>query len=213
MLSLNNIKVSRIKNRVNLVFSDGSYLPFFIDDVVKLSLQKSQPIDEEKFTQIIQSSLSYLGNEYALRQIAISPKTEKIISQKLKIFFIKKSQKYKYFSNFNFSPIITSIIDNLNAKKLLNQDDFIKSFIAKNHHKSIKQVKFLLAQKGVNISNLNLNNTNDIESIKRILTKKRVTQKLLKDFKAKNRLYSSLLRQGFEFSDIKAVIDDLTSLQ
>lgn len=213
MLSLNNIKISRIKNRVNLVFSDGTYLPFFIDDVVKLSLQKNQTIDEEKLTQIIQVSLSYLGNEYALRQVAISPKTEKIISQKLRTFFIRKSQKYKYFSGFNFNSIITFIIDNLNSKNLLNQNDFIKSFIVKNRHKSTKQIKFLLSQKGIDVSSLVLDSNEDINSIKRILNKKRVNREMLANFKLKNKLYSSLFRQGFEISDIKAAIDDLTSLQ
>ena len=61
MLVLTNIKTSRIPNRVNLTFSDDSYIPFFIDDVIKLSLQKNQNIDEEKFSDIISASLSYLG--------------------------------------------------------------------------------------------------------------------------------------------------------
>jgi len=213
MLVLTNIKTSRIPNRVNLIFSDDSYLPFFIDDVVKLSLQKNQTIDEEKFSQIISTALFYLGREYALRQVAISPKTQKIISQKLKLFFLKTSQKYKHFVGFKSDQIISTIINQLNSRNLLNQDDFIKSFIAKNHHKSANQIKFLLSQKGVDISNLKLEKTNDIDSIKRILAKKRVNHQILKDFKAKNKLYASLFRQGFDISDIKAAIDDYLSLQ
>ena len=213
MLILTNIKTSRILNRVNLSFSDDSYLPFFIDDVVKLSLQKNQSIDDEKFLQIISASLSYLGREYALRQVAISPKTQKIISQKLKLFFLKTGRKYKHFIGFKTDQIIFTIIDDLNSKNLLNQADFVKSFIAKNHRKSANQIKFLLSQKGVDVSNLKLEKTNDINSIKRILAKKRVTPELLKDFKAKNKLYASLFRQGFDISDIKAAIDDYLSLQ
>jgi SOS response regulatory protein OraA/RecX len=213
MLTLSNVKASRIPNRVNLSFSDDSYLPFLIDDVVKLSLCKNQQVDETKLSQIISTSLLYLGKEYALRQIAVSPKTQKIISQKLKLYFFKASQKYKHFSGFNFEPIISLIIDYLNSKNLLNQSDFIKSFIAKNHRKSANQIKFLLVQKGVDISSLKLNKTNDINSIKRILVKKRVNIEFVKDFKAKNKLYASLFRQGFEISDIKAAIDDYLLLQ
>lgn len=213
MLILTNIKTSRIPNRVNLIFSDNSYLPFFIDDVIKLSLQKNQVLDEEKFSQIISAALFYLGHEYALRQVAISPKTQKIISQKLKLFFLKTSRKYKHFIGFKPDQIISVIIDDLNSKNLLNQADFIKSFIAKNHRKSANQIKFLLSQKGVDISNLKLEKTNDIDSIKRILVKKKVDAEILRDFKAKNKLYASLFRQGFDISDIKAAIDDLTSLQ
>jgi len=213
MLTLTNIKTSRVPNRVNLIFSDDSYLPFFIDDVVKLSLQKNQAIDDEKFSQIISTALFYLGWEYALRQVAISPKTQKIISQKLKLFFLKTGRKYKHLIGFKTDQIISTIIDYLNSKKLLNQDDFIKSFLAKNHRKSANQIKFLLSQKGVDISGLKLEKTNDIDSIKRILTKKRVNLEVLKDFKAKNKLYASLFRQGFDISDIKAAIDDYLSLQ
>ena len=79
-----------------MIFSDNSYLPFFIDDVVKFSLQKNQTLDEEKFSQVIFAALFYLGWEYALRQVAISPKTEKIISQKLKLFFIKRGRYEMY---------------------------------------------------------------------------------------------------------------------
>jgi SOS response regulatory protein OraA/RecX len=213
MLTLTNIKASRIPNRVNLSFSDDSYLPFLIDDIVKLSLYKNQPIDEVKLTQIISASSLYLGKEYALRQVAISPKTSKIISQKLKLFFFRISNKYKHFSKFKFNSTISSIIDDLNSRNLLNQSDFIKSFIAKNHHKSARQIKFLLGQKGVDISSLKLDKTNDIDSIKRILAKKRISIEYLKDFKAKNNLYASLFRQGFDISDIKAAIDDYLAIQ
>jgi SOS response regulatory protein OraA/RecX len=213
MLILTNIKTSRIKNRVNLTFSDDSYLPLLVDDVIKLSLHRNQEITEEKLSQIIQSSLFYLGHEYALRQIAISPKTKKIISQKLKLFFFKLSHKFKFFSHLNFDSVTAQIIDDLESKKLLNQSDFIKSFLTKNQHKSTNQIRFLLAQKGIDTSNLNLTKSNDVESIKRILAKKRITSENLRDFKAKNNLYASLFRQGFEISDIKAAIDDFVSLQ
>lgn len=213
MLVLTNIKASRIPNRVNLIFSDDSYLPFFIDDVVKLSLQKNQIIDEEKFSQIISAALFYLGWEYALRQVAISPKTQKIISQKLKLYFFKASHKYKHFIGFKPDQIISTIINDLISRNLLNQEDFVKSFIAKNHRKSTSQIKFFLSQKGVDVSNLTLDKTNDINSIKQILAKKRVNREVLTDFKAKNKLYASLFRQGFDISDIKAAIDDYLSLQ
>jgi len=213
MLVLTNIKTSRIPNRVNLIFSNDSYLPFFIDDVVKLSLQKNQEITYDIKNKIIDSSLKYLGQEYALRQVAISPKTQKILSQKLRLFFLKTTKKYKYFFGFKTDQIIDDIISHLNSKNLLNQDDFIKSFIAKNHHKSANQIKFLLSQKGVDVSNLKLEKTNDINSIIKILAKKRVNHQILTDFQMKNKLYASLFRQGFSISDIKTAIDDYLSLQ
>ena len=99
MLTLTNIKASRIPNRVNLVFSDGSYLPFLTDDIIKLSLKKNQSIDNNLLTKITITSLTYLGTDYSLRQIALSPKTEKILTHKLKLYFSRLKHKFILFSS------------------------------------------------------------------------------------------------------------------
>lgn len=213
MLSLTNIKISRIPNRVNLTFSDGSYLPFFIDDVVRLSLVKNQELDSEKLTQIISFSFTYLGKEYALRQIAISPKTETIVAQKLKIYFIRLSQKFKLFSQISSKSVIEKIIKEIKSRGLFNQSDFIAYFVNKNKSKSINEIKFLLRQKGIDPSSLNLSSKNELESIKKILSKKKINKEFMADFNLKNKLYASLFRAGFQISDIKAAIDDYLSLQ
>ncbi len=213
MLSLVNIKTSRIKNRVNLVFSDKNYLPFFIDDVVRLSLVKHQELSPEFLDQIKTLSLLYLGKEYALRQIAISPKTEKILFQKLKIFFYKKTQKIKLLSSIPTDSISNQIITELKDKKLLNQSDFIDYFIKKNKSKSVVEIKFLLNQKGVDTSSLNISPDNENQSIKKILSKKNINRNLLSDYSYKNKLYASLFRRGFSISTIKTAIDEYLSLQ
>ena len=207
---LSNIKTSRIPNRVNLVFSDHSYLPFFIDDTVKLSLIKNSEIDSEKLNLIITASLKYLGREYVLRQIAISPKSEKILSQKLRQYFFKATQKFKLFSGFPVSPIINEIIGELKSKNLLNQSDFASYFVKKNKNKSQAQVKYLLQQQGINFD---VSTLDDQLAIKKILAKKKVTKEIITDFSLKNKLYASLFRSGFQISDIKAAIDDYLQLK
>ena len=213
MLSLVNIKTSRIKNRVNLVFSDKNYLPFFIDDVVRLSLVKNQELNSEILDQIKYLSLLYLGKEYALRQIAISPKTEKILFQKLKIFFYKKTQKFNLLSLTPVDSIINQIIADLKEKKFLNQENFVDYFIKKNKFKSVVEIKYLLKQKGIDTSSLNISSDNENDSIKKILYKKKVNRKLLSDYSYKNKLYASLFRRGFTMVAIKTAIDEFLSLQ
>lgn len=101
------LKPSRIKNRINVLFDDGSYLPMFIDDVVKLSLK----IGEEADISILKNfSQNYLARDYALRQIAISPKTKKILSQKLK-------QKFK---DFNSDSLLKELDKYLDEKNYIN---------------------------------------------------------------------------------------------
>jgi SOS response regulatory protein OraA/RecX len=207
------IKASKTPNQVWLTFSDHSYLPFFIDDVVRLALVKNQEIDESKITLIVKTSLSYLGREYALRQIAISPKTEKILFQKLKTFFYKKTQKFKLLLSTPSDLVINQIIGDLKEKKFLNQESFIDYFIKKNKYKSIAEIKYLLNQQGIDTTSLNLSSDNENQSIKKILSKKHLTQELFSDFSYKNKLYSSLFRKGFSVSSIKTAIDEYLSLQ
>ncbi len=132
-----SIKASKTPNRVWITFSDRSFIPFFIDDVVKLSLVKNQEINESKLQLIIQTCLFFVGREYTLRQVAISPKTEKIINQKLKLFFRKTILKYKInTNNLNLDDIGRQIIQELKDRKLLDDQDFIDYYlkkIAKNH--------------------------------------------------------------------------------
>lgn len=213
MLSLVNIKTSRIKNRVNLVFSDGNYLPFFIDDVVRMSLAKYQELTPEKLDEIKSLCLLYLGKEYALRQISISPKAEKILFQKLKIFFYKKTQKFKLLSTSPIDPITNQIITQLKEKRLLNQSDFVDYFIKKNKSKSVFEIKYLLKQQGIDTLSLNIPSDNENQSIKKILSKKHINRDILSDYNLKNKLYASLFRRGFTMSAIKTAIDEYLSLQ
>lgn len=211
-MQITSIKASRISNRVWITFSDSSFIPFFIDDVVKLSLVKNQEIDELKFQLIIQTALFFIGREYALRQIAISPKTEKIINQKLKLFFKKTVFKYKLNVNsLNLNEISQQIIEYLKDKKLLNDSDFIANFIKKNSKKSHQQIIYMLQQYGVDqsfLSQITFNQESDIDKIKNLLKKKNIDKSKLADYNEKNKLKASFFRRGFNISDINAAIDD-----
>ncbi len=216
MLQLSNIKASRITNRVNLIFSDGSYLPFFIDDVVKLSLHKGQDIDTIQYDLIKEKSLFYLGREYALRQIAISPKTEKKLTLKLKIYFQKFKKKFNLSDTNSIISVINEIISDINSKNLLNQSDFVKYFINKNRHKSRTEILYLLSQQGIETSPYitdQLGIDNDKELIKNYFNKKKIIPKDLGDFNYRQKIMASLFRRGFKISDIKAVIDDQINLK
>lgn len=206
---ITNIKSSRIPNRVNLVFSDGSYLPFLVDDIVRLSLQKNQAIDSNLLEKITTASLTYLGTDYCLRQISLSAKTEKIITNKLKLYFSRLTQKFNLLASVQTREIVNQIISYLKSKQLLNENDFVTSFITKNKSKSASEIKFLLRQKGIDIQNFSSQIiSNDAAAIKMFLIKKKITKETIANFKEKNKLYASLSRRGFQLSDIKAAIDD-----
>ncbi len=207
-----SIKASKTPNRVWITFSDRSFIPFFIDDVVKLSLVKNQEINESKLQLIIQTCLFFVGREYALRQVAISPKTEKIINQKLKLFFRKTILKYKInTNNLKLDDIGQQIIQELKDRKLLDDQDFIDYYLKKNSKKSRQQIIYSLQQLGINselLSLIEFDQTNDVDKIKIILNKKNIDKSKLTDYNAKNKVKASLYRRGFNLSDINKAFDD-----
>jgi len=215
MLQILKAKTSRINNRINLVFSDNSYLPLFIDDYLKLSLNKGQDIDQETYNLIAQKSLMYLAREYALRQIAISPKSKKNLSQKLNIFLIRTVKKFN-LKDFSFKNIIEEIIGDLESRKLLNSDDFADYFIKKNSHKSSRQILNLLSQQGIKINPNQLKENmlnNDLDLIKKYLNKKKINPEDLSDFKYRQKIIARLYQQGFDLNDIRKIIDAYSKLK
>jgi SOS response regulatory protein OraA/RecX len=211
-LLIKSIKKSAIPSRANVQFSDGNYLPFLIDDVVKLSIKKGESLDPDRFNSLIQTSYQYLIKEYALRQIATSPKTKKLLNQKI---FQKKyllSKKYPLFKDSTQnSSIIDQVIQDLEDQGLLNDTDYAKYAINRHRAKSPQFIRYLLLQKGVNLKNLPDDFFSQIDSsqnIKKYLLKKFSKPQDLADFNTKNKFISSMLRKGFTHSEVKTVIDD-----
>jgi SOS response regulatory protein OraA/RecX len=215
MRTISSINSSRFPTRVYLKFSDGFYLPFFIDDVFLLKLKKDQSFDDEKFDLILKSSIFYLLKESALRQVSYSPKSRIALQKKLSVSLKKNLIKYKISFRNEFREIINDVISKLASQGLLKDDDFIKYFIKKNQKKSRQEINYLLKQQGFSdyqIKDIYFEG-NDREKIKKILAKKNFQQDDFSDFAKKNKIMSSLYRKGFSLSDIKATIDDFLNLK
>jgi len=149
-MKIQRLKPSRIKNRINVVFDDGSYLPLFIDDVVKNSLKVGEDCDFGKLKDL---SINYLARQYALRQIAMSPKVEAILRRKLR-------QKFR-----DYNP--DDLIDSL--KPYLDEKKFVEYFVAKNKKKSNREIEFRLKMLKINYHPQQA----DQEKIEKILQKKK----------------------------------------
>lgn len=186
-----------------LTFSDNSTIIFNLDDVVRLSLAKYQELSPEKIKEIYQFSLKFLLTKYALRQIAISPKTEKIITSKLNFQLKKLLQKYPYPKS-DYSFLISSLVDYLKSQNLLNQNDYITHFIKSHPRYSSIKIKGLLQAQGLVVNDAP---TSDKAKILNILQKKYLKSQLA-DFPTKNKIIGRFYRQGFSLSDIKSAFDD-----
>lgn len=195
----------RTKNRVWLIFNDSSKLPFFIDDVVILNLKIGQIIDDGFFNKIKEASLFYLLYNYSLNQIALSPKISRVLSPKIKqkIYFYQK----KYHLDGDFSFLTDKIINKLSEKKLLDEEAYSAYLLRKNKGRSRQYLSQLF-----NYYHLEFPldyNSHDQDILKNLLLKKNVLSLNLSEIAVKNKLFASLMRKGFAYSDIKSVIDEL----
>lgn len=210
-MQLLSIKTSRFPNRVYLKFSNGLFLPLFIDDFVLHRFKSGQEISDDCLSEILNLSLSYLLYEYSLRQIALSPKSAVKLVQKLNTYFHRCLQKY-HLGSYSLNPkeLIAESINKLQSRSLLNDQEYIKYFIKKNKNKSKKEITFLLNQEGLspNFEDDQILES-DIEKIKSVLIKKKVVIKNLADYDYKNKIYGYLYRKGFSLSDIKNAIDEM----
>lgn len=210
-MELLSIKTSRFPTRVYLKFSTGLFIPFYIDDVVKMSLSSGKHIDDSEFAKIVERALNYLSWEYALKQIAISPKTEKILSQKINGYLNRVLYKYQIPNIVDTNKILNQCILKVKEQGLINDFEYIIFFIKKNSKKSKKEIIFLLAQKGININELPqdvFNKNDDLEKIKKLIEKKGTNREKLANFEYKNKLTAYLYRKGFSLSNIKTAIDE-----
>lgn len=212
-MKLISVRAAIIPNRVMVEFDSGLRLPLLVDDVVVLKLVRDQEIDDTLFKQIVYKSVYYLLRNSALIQINNSPKTEKLLSQKLSLSLSKILAKYQYPQNIiKYSDIIADLVSFFKEKGLLNDADFVQYYIRKNHSKSRMYLEQMLQSYGINRSQITKYlppQASQKEEVLRILRKKNISATDLKDYNIKNKLTASFFRKGFTFSDIKSSFDDL----
>jgi len=199
----------RTNNRVWLIFSDSSKLPFFIDDLVLLGLKTNLEISDELFEKIKTASLHYLLYNYSLNQIALSPKIAKTLSPKIRQKLNFYLRKYKLSGDYLF--LIDQIIEKLSSLNLLDETAFTNYLIRKNKKHSRQYLSRLFSY--YHLSLPSDYQDDDTDNIKKILVKKKYSSLNWTDNSVKNKLFASLLRKGFAYSDIKTVIDELTKVR
>ena len=200
-MQLLQIKKSHSSDKVWLTFDDSSFIPFKIDDIVIHKIKVGSEIDHDLLCQL---SLKFLLNNYALRQIAISPKIRAILIPKLKNQVRYYQKKYS-FPNINSSQIIDDTISYLESNNWLNQDNYAKFLIKKHYKKSKRYLEQLFNFYHLDKSLLT---NNDKVNLKNLLLKKMSHISKPVDFKTKTKLIQSLIQKSFAYNDIKSAIDE-----
>lgn len=203
-LLITNLKPSITGHTCTIFLTDQSSYILPLDWAVKLSLRPGLELPPDLLLKIKHQSSFYRLREYALRQIAISPKTEKILRQKMNVYCRKHQLKL---------PKTTEIIINdFKSNALLDEQKYVEYYLRRYPQKSLLILKHELLHKGISrdniLKNIHEDSNKNIAIIQTILTKKKVTPKILIDFKQKNRILSMILRKGFSIGEAKSAIDD-----
>lgn len=191
---LERIKPSFGGKQFLIYFSNGQFFPVSPEDVFTLKLSSGQKINNSLYQKITDSSLYFLLKSYALRQLAISPKSEKTLRLKLK-------HRYPQANDLHIDQTICY----LRQKNLLNQQQFLDYFLKRHSRKSARHLQYLLRREGIRYS---LHSNNEIPKILKILHRKKNADQLLSQNQTRIRLMASLVRLGFSLNDVKIGIDE-----
>lgn len=211
-MNIVSIRANSNGSRVNLELSDGRIFILLADDIVLLKLSKGQELDQSLFSKIITQTSTLLLRDYALRQVSISPKNKHILLPKLKLSLKTLIQKYSFPKDFDYQPIISHIISQLEEKKYLSDTEVGNSIIRKNSKKSPLMIRQLLLKSGLNpsdFSSLLPSQSSQNEEIKRQINKKISLPSDLKDRLFRQKIMASLFRKGFSLVNINRSIDEI----
>jgi len=212
MPQLVSIRLSpRFPSKALLSFSNQSTLPLDLKNLKQFNFKTGQKINPVLFSGLCLLSFTPLLQNYALRQIAISAKSQKEITLKLARFLSQLVRKHQV-KNFTKSDLLISqTIAFLNQKKFLQPTDFVDAVIRKHPYKSASYLRRFLIHHQID-PNLLPPQTVSPDCQKQIIKniiKKKYQKYDLSDFKQKNKVISALYRRAFSYSDIKLAIDDL----
>ena len=198
------------QQQVWLKFDTGLVLPLKVDDIVTLKITKFSDISSEDFDKIISVSASFVLLEYALRQLAISPKTSTLLLQKLKNYCYKIKNKYPYPDSL-LSSLSSSTVTKVDQLGLLDSQTYIDYVLRKYPKKSQMEISYILRQGGVDY-HPTPDRELEVKKIKDLINKKYHSYNLA-DYKVKNKIFARLANKGFPIELIKTAIDEILAIR
>ena len=194
-----------------LKFDNNRLLPANNDDVVRMSLTRGMAISLDILIKLEKASLSFMLEEYSLRQIAISPKIRSILIPKLKNYCRRISRKYSYPVDLH-SETIENTISYLESRGYLNTIDYDEYYIKRHPKMSHAQITYSLRNLGIKDQPSFKGTFSDIDKIKKIYEKK-YSKFDMSNFQTKIKVYSALSRRGFTVNNIKTAIDEYLKIR
>lgn len=195
-MEIKSIKL-KSKNNTNIFVAetDGGFFDLHSEVIVKLGIKTGVVADDVFKTAVLNSQI-LIATEKAMKYIASKLKTQ----QQVKDYIYKQGYH---------ADVVNPVVAKLDEYKLLNDAQFVKSYIASNKNFSANKLKQKLLAFGVKSALVEefLPEVNDFSSCKSH------AQKFLKnkpqDAATYQKLVRHLLNKGYGFETIKAVLNQL----
>ena len=203
-LLITSLNSSTSGRTCTIILSDQSYFQLSFDWALANNFRAGFEVTPDILQKIKHHSSYFRLKEYALRQIAISPKTETKLRLKMRLYCQKHT--------INMPKTTEVIISEIKQLGLLDEKKYIEYYQRRFPNKSTLMLQQGLLACGISRTSLNLylkvNNQQNRNNIIKLLAKKHVTRQTLGNVLEKNRILSMILRKGFSIGEAKSAIDD-----
>ena len=204
------IAIKSIKsNIVKLILDDNTSYQVSLDSLIKFDLYVDKEITTEELQQISMYQAKRELIAKTIELIQVRPRSKK----EVEVYLIKKLRRADYANT-----LITEIITYLEDKAYINEENFIKWWIANRNAfkpKSKQELIFELSNKGIAKSLIeetlksSLSSDDEVSHIKAALSKKfKITTVKGLDIKLQQKFISYFLRKGYNYELIRSVIFD-----
>lgn len=200
MAEITNLEVQkRDDRRVNLYLDDKFYAGVSIELVMKHHLKKGMEIGEEELNELILEDEKGKALDKAVKYISSTLKTTRQIRD-----YLKKKE---------YNPqTIDYVIDKMQEYKYLDDEAYAKAFVSTYSGKYGK-LKLISALKSKGVSDNIIDNVFASEDLKMENSIEATANKYLKNKPRTSETYMKLSRflysRGYEFDDIKSLINEL----
>lgn len=196
-VKITNLK-AQIKNPARVsVYVDGEYsFSLNQDQLLELKVRVGQPLEAQQLLQFKNASLFGKAYERALNYLMIRPRSTKEVKD--------------YLQRKKVEPTdIRAIVDKLKSRNYLDDTDFARAWVQSRllaKKTSLRKLKLELKQKGIDnkTTNSTLENYDEKSVLRNIIAKK---QKISRYKNNPQKLVQYLIRQGFDYNEIRRCIE------
>lgn len=214
MTTVIKLHPSSTGSTVTMFLNTGNRLVVPIDLFIALKIRVGDTLNEPKISELQTETQKCLLKEYALRQLAISPKSENLLIAKLKLALKKINQTYQI--KIESSNLVPDIIRKLKQANFFNDKEYCQHILRKYKSKSNRFIQYYLKQKGIEDEVIdevlqNRDTSTESNALSKLLAKKIIRYQKLPKHTLKNKLLAIAYQNGFPISRAKSIIDELLS--